>query len=242
MGELHLEILVDRMLREFKVEANIGTPQVAYRECLAKAIPIEIRFIRQTGGHGQYAHVKMKFEPLERGKGFTFENKIVGGNIPREFIAPVEAGIRDSLSSGGEAGYPLVDVKAILIDGSYHEVDSSDLSFKIAGSMAVKDAVKKAGTRLLEPIFNVEITVTSEYLGDVMGDLASRHAKIGGIIPKGEAQVINASVPLNKMFGYATNLRSLTQGRAIFSMQFSHYAEVSKERSETILAGIKSQA
>ncbi len=239
MGELHLEILVDRMLREFKVEANVGQPQVAYREALEKASPVEVKFVRQTGGRGQYAHVKMEFYPQERGKGFVFENKVVGGNIPREYINPVENGIKEALAGGGEAGYPLVDVRAVLLDGSYHEVDSSDMAFKIAGSMAVKEAVKRCGVKLLEPITYVEITCPVEYLGDVMGDMASRQGKVAGIIPKNEVQVISASVPLCKMFGYATNLRSLTQGRAIFSMQFSHYAEVNKERTEAILAGVR---
>jgi elongation factor G len=237
MGELHLEILTDRMLREFKVGANVGTPQVAYRETLASPATVETRFVRQTGGRGQFAHVKIEFEPLKRGRGFHFENKIVGGAIPREFIQPVEQGIRGAMTSGGEAGYPLVDLRARLLEGSYHEVDSSDLAFKIAGSMAVKDAVKKAGVILLEPVFDVEITVPGEYLGDVMGDLASRGAKVRGMTQKKEAQVVNASVPLCNMFGYATALRSITQGRAVFSMQFAHYAQVSKERSEAILAG-----
>ena len=238
MGELHLEILTDRMLREFKVGANVGTPQVAYRETLASPATVETRFVRQTGGRGQFAHVKIEFEPLKRGEGFQFENKIVGGDIPREFIKPVEQGIRGAITSGGEAGYPLVDLRARLLKGSYHEVDSSDLAFKIAGSMAVKDAVKKAGVILLEPVFDVEITVPSEYLGDVMGDLASRGAKVRGMNQKKEAQMVNASVPLYNMFGYATALRSITQGRAVFSMQFAHYAQVSKERSEAILAGV----
>ncbi|OGF98117.1 MAG: translation elongation factor G [Candidatus Glassbacteria bacterium RIFCSPLOWO2_12_FULL_58_11] len=239
MGELHLEILVDRMLREFKVGANVGPPQVAYRETLAHSAHVEVKFVRQTGGHGQYAHIKMDFEPLERGKGFHFENKIVGGNVPREYIQPVEQGIREGLLSGGEAGYPLVDLNARLLDGSYHEVDSSEMAFKIAGSMAMKEAVKKAGVILLEPVFDVEVTVPSEYLGDVMGDLASRGAKVRGMSQKKSAQVVNASVPLCKMFGYATSLRSLTQGRAVFSMQFAQYAQVSRERAETILAGTR---
>ncbi len=238
MGELHLEILTDRMLREFKVGANVGTPQVAYHETLAGPATVVTRFVRQTGGHGQFAHVKIEFQPLKRGKGFHFENKIVGGSIPREFIQPVEQGIREAMTSGGEAGYPLVDLNARLVSGSYHEVDSSDLAFKIAGSMAVKDAVKKAGVILLEPVFDVEITVPGEYLGDVMGDLAGRGAKVRGMTQKKKAHVVNASVPLCNMFGYATALRSTTQGRAVFSMQFAHYAQVSKERSGAILAGV----
>ena len=238
MGELHLEILTDRMLREFKVGANVGTPQVAYRETLAGPVVVETRFVRQTGGRGQFAHVKIEFEPLERGKGVHFENKIIGGSIPREFIRPVEQGIRGAVAGGGEAGYALVDLNARLVHGSYHEVDSSDMSFKIAGSMAVRDAVKKAGAVLLEPIFDVEVTVPEEYLGDVMGDLASRSAKVRGMTQKKEAQQVNASVPLRNMFGYATALRSLTQGRAVFSMQFSSYGQVNKERAEAILAGV----
>jgi elongation factor G len=237
MGELHLEVLVDRMMREFKVEANVGEPQVAYREALAKPVLIETRFVRQTGGRGQFAHVKIEFEPLERGKGFHFENKIIGGKVPREFIPSVEQGIRGALDGGGSAGFPLVDVGARLIDGSYHDVDSSEMTFKIAGSISVKDAVKKAGVKLLEPVFDVEVTVPSEYLGDVMGDLASRAAKVHGMNQKREAQVVNATVPLRNMFGYATGLRSLTQGRAVFSMQFSNYEVVSKEKAEAILAG-----
>jgi len=238
MGELHLEILTDRMLREFKVGANVGTPQVAYRETLAGPVVVETRFVRQTGGRGQFAHVKIEFEPLERGKGVHFENKIIGGSIPREFIRPVEQGIRGAVAGGGEAGYALVDLNARLVYGSYHEVDSSDMAFKIAGSMAVRDAVKKVGAILLEPIFDVEVTVPGEYLGDVMGDLASRSAKVRGMTQKKEAQQVNASVPLSNMFGYATALRSLTQGRAVFSMQFSHYGQVKKERAEAILAGV----
>jgi elongation factor G len=237
MGELHLEILIDRMLREFKVEANVGEPQVAYREALNKEGEIEIRFVRQTGGRGQFAHVVMDFEPLQRGKGFHFENKIVGGAVPREYIPAVENGVREALASGGSAGFPLVDVLARLKDGSYHDVDSSEMTFKIAGSMAVKEAVRKHGTRLLEPVFDVEVTVPAEYLGDVMGDLASRAAKVRGMSQKREAQVVNATVPLRNMFGYATSLRSLTQGRAVFSMQFSNYEVVSKEKAEAIMAG-----
>ena len=238
MGELHLEILVDRMLREFKVLANVGVPQVAYREALENPVDVETKFIRQTGGHGQYAHIKVNFEPLERGKGFIFENKVFGGTIPREYITPVEQGIKEAMMSGGVAGYPLVDLKATLHVGSYHEVDSSDLAFKIAGSMSLKEAVKKGGVALLEPIFDVDIIVPPEYLGDVMGDLASRVAKIRGINPRKDVHAVSASVPLSKMFGYATNLRSLTQGRAVFSMQFANYARVSKERQEAIMAGI----
>ncbi len=236
MGELHLEVLVDRMMREFKVEANVGEPQVAYREALARPIKIETRFVRQTGGRGQFAHVKIEFEPLERGKGFHFENKVYGGSIPREYIPSVEQGIREALVSGGSAGYPLVDIGARLVDGSYHDVDSSEMTFKIAGSISVKDAVKQAGVRLLEPVFDVEVTVPSEYLGDVMGDLASRAAKVHGMNQKRDAQVVNATVPLRNMFGYATSLRSLTQGRAVFSMQFSNYEVVSKAKAEAILA------
>ncbi len=236
MGELHLEILVDRMLREFKVQANVGQPQVAYRAALDKPAKVEIRFVRQTGGRGQYAHILINFEPLERGKGFVFENKVIGGSIPREYIGPVEHGIKEAMEGGGMAGFPLVDLKATLVDGSFHEVDSSEMAFKIAGSMSVKEALRKGGVQLLEPIFDTEVTVPSEYLGDVMGDLASRLAKIRGITPKKEAQSVTASVPLSQMFGYATTLRSLTQGRAVFSMQFAHYDRVTKERAEALLA------
>ena len=240
MGELHLEILVDRMKREFKVEANVGRPQVAYRETVTrKAAEIEGKFIRQSGGKGQYGHVVINLEPAEQGAGFVFEDKIVGGVIPREFIKPVEAGIKEALETGVLAGYPVVDVKVQLVYGSYHDVDSSEMAFKIAGSMAFKEAARAAGPVLLEPIMEVEVVAPAEFLGDVMGDLSSRRGKIGGMTQRGEAQVVAADVPLAEMFGYSTTLRSMTQGRAVYSMQFDHYEEVPKNVAEAIIAKVK---
>jgi elongation factor G len=235
MGELHLEILVDRMLREFKVEANIGKPQVAYRETIRRAVEVEGKFIRQSGGRGQYGHVKVIVEPNQTGGGFVFDNRIVGGSIPREFIPAVENGVREAMENGVLAGYPMVDVKVSLIDGSYHDVDSSEMAFKIAGSMALKDGARQAQPVLLEPIMDVEVVTPEEYLGDVMGDLSSRRGKIGGIHARRQAQVVGASVPLSEMFGYATTLRSITQGRAVYTMQFSHYEEVPKSKAEEII-------
>jgi elongation factor G len=235
MGELHLEILVDRMKREFKVEANIGRPQVAYRETIRERVEyVEGKFVRQTGGRGQYGHVVIHAEPAQPGNGFTFEDRIVGGSIPREFIGPVEQGIKGALENGVLAGYPVVDVRVELVDGSYHDVDSSEMAFKIAGSMALKEAVERAKPVLLEPIMDVEVVTPSEYMGDVIGDLNSRRGKIGGMTQRGEAQVIGASVPLAEMFGYSTTLRSMSQGRAVYSMQFSHYAEAPKSIVEEI--------
>jgi elongation factor G len=240
MGELHLEILVDRMRREFKVEANVGRPQVAYRETVTrKAAEVEGKFIRQSGGKGQYGHVVINLEPAEQGAGFVFEDKIVGGVIPREFIKPVEAGIKEALETGVLAGYPVVDVKVQLVFGSYHDVDSSEMAFKIAGSMAFKEAARSAGPVLLEPIMEVEVVAPGEFLGDVMGDLSSRRGKIGGMTQRGEAQVVAADVPLAEMFGYSTTLRSMTQGRAVYSMQFDHYEEVPKHVAEAIIAKVK---
>ncbi len=236
MGELHLEILVDRMLREFKVEANIGKPQVAYRETIRRSVEVEGKFIRQSGGRGQYGHVKCVISPNETGGGFVFDNQIVGGSIPREYIPSVENGIREAMENGVLAGYPTVDVKVALVDGSYHDVDSSEMAFKIAGSMALKDGARQADPVLLEPIMQVEVVTPEEYLGDVMGDLSSRRGKIGGIHPRrGDAQVVGADVPLAEMFGYATNLRSITQGRAVYTMQFSHYEEVPKSKADEII-------
>jgi len=235
MGELHLEIIVDRMLREFKVEASIGKPQVAYRETIRRAVEVEGKFIRQSGGRGQYGHVKVIVEPNEKGGGFVFDNRIVGGSVPREYIPAVENGIREAMENGVLAGYPMVDVRVALIDGSYHEVDSSEMAFKIAGSMALKDGVRKADPVLLEPVMNVEVVTPEEYMGDVMGDLSSRRGKIGGMYRRASAQVIAASVPLSEMFGYATTLRSMSQGRAVYTMQFSHYAEVPKSKAEEII-------
>jgi elongation factor G len=240
MGELHLEILVDRMKREFKVEANVGKPQVAFRETVRKRVTdIEGKFIRQSGGKGQYGHVVINFEPTQAGTGFVFEDKIVGGVIPREFIKPVEAGIREALENGVLAGYPMVDVKATLVFGSYHDVDSSEMAFKIAGSMAVKEAARAAGPILLEPVMEVEVVTPSDFLGDVIGDLSSRRGKIGGMTQRGEAQVVAADVPLAEMFGYSTTLRSMTQGRAVYTMQFDHYEEVPKSVAEQIISKAK---
>jgi elongation factor G len=241
MGELHLEILVDRMKREFKVEANVGKPQVAFRETVRKPVTnVEGKFIRQSGGKGQYGHVVINFEPTPPGGGFVFEDKIVGGVIPREFIKPVEAGIREALENGVLAGYPMVDVKATLVFGSYHDVDSSEMAFKIAGSMAVKEAARMANPVLLEPVMEVEVVSPSDFLGDVIGDLSSRRGKIGGMTQRGDAQVVAADVPLAEMFGYSTTLRSMTQGRAVYTMQFDHYEEVPKNIAEQIISKAKS--
>ena len=236
MGELHLEILVDRMRREFKVEANVGKPQVAFRETVKKRVEnVEGKFVRQSGGKGQYGHVVIHFEPTKPGDGFIFEDKIVGGVIPREFIKPVEAGIKEALENGVLAGYPMVDVKATLVFGSYHDVDSSEMAFKIAGSMAVKEAARMANPVILEPVMEVEVVSPSDFLGDVIGDLSSRRGKIGGMTQRGDAQVVAADVPLAEMFGYSTQLRSMTQGRAVYSMQFDHYEEVPKSIAEEII-------
>ncbi len=235
MGELHLEIITDRLLREFKVGARIGKPQVAYKETIMQAVTSEGKFIRQSGGKGQYGHVVIEAEPNSKGGGFDFENKIVGGVIPREFIPSVKTGIEDALKSGVLAGYPVVDVKVRLIDGSYHEVDSSEMAFKIAGSIAIKNALEKAGSVLLEPIMEVEVVVPEEYLGDVIGDLNSRRGKITGILPRKDAQVVEGFVPLSEMFGYATALRSITQGRAIYTMEFNHYDVIPQHIAEQII-------
>ena len=240
MGELHLEIIVDRMQREFKVDANIGRPQVAYRETVRKrAEKVEGKFIRQTGGKGQYGHVVINMEPTGPGHGFVFEDKIVGGVIPREYISPVEQGIKEAMENGVLAGYPVVDIKVELVYGSYHDVDSSEMAFKIAGSMAFKEAAKRAQPVLLEPIMNVEVVCPSDYMGDILGDLSSRRGKIGGMTQRGEAQVIAATVPLAEMFGYSTKLRSMSQGRAVYSMEFAHYEEVPKSKAEEIVSKVK---
>ena len=237
MGELHLEIIVDRMMREFKVEANVGRPQVAYRETIRKeAKNVEGKFVRQTGGRGQYGHVVINMYPGVPGSGFIFEDKIVGGVVPREYIGPAEAGMKEAMQTGILAGYPMVDVRVELIDGSYHDVDSNEMAFKIAGSMAFKEACKRASPMLLEPIMDVEVVTPMDYMGDVMGDLSSRRGKIGGMTQRGAAQVIGASVPLSEMFGYSTTLRSLTQGRAVYSMQFSRYEEMPKSKAEEIIS------
>lgn len=241
MGELHLEIIVDRLLREFKVGANVGKPQVAYKETIKAGAKAEGKFIRQTGGRGQYGHVLVEIEPLEPGKGFEFENKIVGGSIPREYVPAVQKGIKEAADRGILAGYPVVDIKARLYDGSYHEVDSSEMAFKIAGSMAFKEAAKKAKPILLEPIMGIEIVTPEEYMGDVIGDLNSRRGRIQNIERRGNAQVIKSQAPLAEMFGYATDLRSKTQGRATYTMQFSHYDEVPKGVSEGIIAVVRGE-
>jgi len=226
MGELHLDVLVDRMVREFKVAANVGRPSVSYRETIRRAAEGNGRFVRQTGGKGQYGHAVIKLEPLEKGGGYEFVDKIVGGTIPREFIKSVDQGIREALETGIFAGYPMVDVRVTLFDGSYHEVDSSEMAFKIAGSMAVKDAVEQADPTVLEPMMRVEVTMPEQFMGDVIGDLNSRRGQVEGMDSRGTTQVVRAFVPLAEMFGYATELRSMTQGRASYSMELSHYAEV----------------
>jgi elongation factor G len=237
MGELHLEIIVDRMLREFKVEANVGKPQVAYKETVTKKVEQETRYVRQSGGKGQYGHVKIILEPNESGKGFEFINKIVGGAIPKEYIPAVEAGVRGAMESGVIAGYNVVDCKVTLIDGSFHEVDSSELAFKIAGSMAFKEAMKKADPILLEPVMKVVVVVADEYMGDVVGDISSRRGQIQSLESAMGTQMITAQVPLSEMFGYATSLRSATQGRGTYSMEPSCYVEVPKQKLETLIGG-----
>jgi elongation factor G len=239
MGELHLEILCDRMVREFKVAANVGRPQVAYRETFTKEASANTRFVRQSGGRGQFGHVVIDLKPAPKGGGFVFENKIVGGAIPREYISSVEAGVKGALENGIVAGYPLVDAHVSLVDGSYHDVDSSEMAFKIAGSMALKEAGQKAGAVILEPVMDVEVVVPEEYMGDVIGDLNRRRGKVAGIVPRSDAQVIASTVPLAEMFGYATRLRTLTQGRALYSMQFAHYDAVPQSVSEEIVTKVR---
>ena len=236
MGELHLDIIVDRLKREFKVEANVGKPQVAYKETIRNAVRVEGKFIRQSGGKGQYGHVWLEMEPLEPGKGIEFESKIVGGAVPKEYIKPIEAGIREAAESGVLAGYPVIDFKATLVDGSYHEVDSSEMAFKIAASMAFKEGCKKAKSVILEPIMRVEITVPEEYMGDVIGDINSRRGRMEGMEARSGAQIIRGFIPLSEMFGYATDLRSKTQGRGTYSMEPSHYEEVPKSILDNIIA------
>jgi elongation factor G len=234
MGELHLEIIIDRMLREFKVDANQGKPQVAYKEAIKKPAHGVGRFVRQTGGKGQYGHAEVDVRPGEPGIGFVFEDKITQGRIPREFIPAIEKGIREALQTGVVAGYPVVDIVVRLVDGSYHAVDSSEMAFQVAGSMAVKDAMHKAQPYLLEPIMKVDVVMPEEYLGDVMGDLASRRGHILGMEGRGTSQNVKAHVPLAEMFGYATELRSMTSGRATYSMEFSHYAEMPGNLAEAV--------
>ncbi len=241
MGELHLEIIVDRMLREFKVDCTVGNPQVAYRETIRKTVKAEGKFVRQSGGHGQYGHCWLELVPQEPGVGFSFENKVVGGAIPKEFINPIEAGVKEAMENGVVAGYPMVDIKAIVYDGSFHEVDSSEMAFKIAGSMAFRNGAEKATPVLLEPYVKVEVIVPEEYMGDVIGDLNSRRGRIEGMEPRNGAQVINAFVPLGEMFGYSTDLRSKTQGRGNYSMEVAFYDEVPKNISDAIVAKNKGE-
>ena len=236
MGELHLEIIVDRLKREFSVEASVGRPQVAYKETITRGAEGEGRYVRQTGGRGQYGHAKIRLIPRRPGDGYEFDNQISGGSIPKEFIKPVNEGIREALTTGVLAGYPMDDVKVELYDGSFHDVDSSEMAFKIAGSMAVKAGMKKAKAVLLEPIMDVEVVTPSEYMGDIIGDLSSRRGKVGGMTERAGARVVGASVPLAEMFGYSTTLRSMSQGRAVYTMQFAHYDEVPKTKADEIMA------
>ena len=239
MGELHLEIIVDRMLREFKVDCSVGKPQVAYRETIRKSVEAEGKFVRQSGGRGQYGHCWLKLEPQEPGAGFTFENKIVGGVVPREYIQPIENGVKEAMENGVVAGYPMVDIKVTVFDGSYHDVDSSEMAFKIAGSMGFKAGAAKAQPALLEPYMKVEVIVPEDYMGDVIGDLNSRRGRIEGMEARAGAQSIRAFVPLAEMFGYATDLRSRTQGRGNYSMEFDHYEDVPKNIAEAIVAKVR---
>jgi elongation factor G len=238
MGELHLEIIVDRLLREFKVEANVGKPQVAYRETIRKHAEAQGKFVRQTGGRGQYGDVYIEVEPNEPGGGFLFENKIVGGAVPREYVPAVEKGIKEAMETGVLAGYPMVDIKVALTDGSYHDVDSSEMAFKIAGSMGFKEACRKAKPVLLEPVMDVEVVTPEEYMGAIVGDLNSRRGRILSMEARGSSQVIRANVPLGQMFGYATEMRSMTQGRATYTMQFARYEEVPAAIAEEIMAKV----
>jgi elongation factor G len=239
MGELHLEIIVDRLVREFGIGANVGKPQVAYKETVRKPSKGESRYVKQTGGKGQYGHVKIEIEPLPAGTGYEFINKIVGGAIPREFIGPAEAGIKEAMAGGVLAGFEMRDIRVTLFDGSYHEVDSSEMSFKISGSLAFKAAAGKAEPMLLEPIMEVEVVTPDEYLGEVIGNINSRRGKIMGVDARPGVQVISTHVPLSEMFGYATDLRSLTQGRASYTMQFLQYEETPKNISEEVVAGVQ---
>jgi elongation factor G len=234
MGELHLEIIVDRMKREFKVEANVGKPQVAYRETIRIPVESEGKFVRQSGGRGQYGDAVIDMEPNEQGAGYEFINKIVGGSIPREYIPSIDAGIQEAMEAGVLAGFPVVDIKVTLVDGSYHDVDSSEMAFKVAGSMAFKEASKRAKPVLLEPVMAVEVVTPEEYMGDVIGNINSRRGQIEGMEPRGNAQVIRAKVPLAEMFGYATDVRTMSQGRATYTMQFLHYAEVPNSIAEKL--------
>jgi len=235
MGELHLEILVDRLLREFKVEANVGRPQVAYRESITMEVVEETRYVRQTGGRGHYAHIVMRIGPGAAGVGLVFESQIVGGKIPKEYIPAIHQGVKEAMRNGVLAGYQLEDIEVTLLDGSYHEVDSNEIAFKIAASKGFKDAARKAGPVLLEPVMQLEVVTPEEYMGDVIGDLTGRRGKVKNVRNRGEAQVIDGEVPLVQMFGYATDLRSMTQGRAIHTMEFDHYEQVPKNIQEEII-------
>ena len=239
MGELHLEIIVDRLMREFRVAANVGKPQVAYKEALRKAVKSEGRFVRQTGGRGQYGHVWLEIEPGAPGSGLVFENKIVGGSIPGEYIPSVRQGVVEAMASGVLAGYPIEDLKVTLYDGAYHEVDSSEIAFKVAGSMAFRDGARRADPCLLEPVMDIEVVMPGEYMGDVIADLNSRRGHIVGIVNRTDAQVVTAMVPLSEMFGYATRLRSLSQGRAIYSMEFSRYQELPESIAAEIVTRVR---
>jgi elongation factor G len=239
MGELHLEIIVDRLRREFKVESNVGKPEVAYREAITRKQECEYKYAKQTGGRGQYGHVVMEIEPVERGKGFEFENDIVGGVIPKEFIPAIEKGVREAMARGVLAGYQIVDMLCRLTDGSYHDVDSSAQAFEVAASLCFQDGAKRAGLTLLEPIMKIEVVVPEQYLGDVIGNLNARRGRILGMSQRGNAQVIDAEVPLASMFGYVTDLRTMTQGRGTSTMQFSHYAPVPTVIQEEIIAKVK---
>jgi len=242
MGELHLEVIVDRMLREFKVDANVGKPQVAYRETITKKVDNHVyRHVKQTGGKGQFAHVVLSIEPTGPGGGYEFVDKISGGRIPKEYIPSVDQGIQEALTSGVLAGYPLVDVRATLNDGSFHEVDSSEMAFKIAGSMGFKEAARKAGAIILEPIMSVVVVTPEDYMGDVIGDLSSRRGKVGGMEQQGNSQVVRSTVPLSEMFGYATDLRSRTQGRATYTMQFDSYQPTPASVQEEIVKRVRGE-
>ena len=242
MGELHLDIIVDRLKREFKVECTVGKPQVSYKETIRNKVKVQGKFVRQSGGHGQYGDVWFEMEPLEPGSGVQFESKIVGGAVPKEYIKPIEDGLRESAMSGILAGYPVIDFKATLVDGSYHEVDSSEMAFKIAASMAFKEGCKQAKSVILEPIMKVEVTVPEEYMGDVIGDINSRRGRMEGMEARNGNQIIRGFIPLSEMFGYATDLRSKTQGRGTYSMEPSHYEEVPKSVLEQIVASRSKKA
>jgi elongation factor G len=242
MGELHLEVLVDRLIREFKVGANVGKPQVAYRETIQNPVEkVEVRYVKQTGGKGQYAHAVIKVEPTGPGGGYEFINKITGGRIPNEYIPAVDQGVQEAMASGVLAGYPVVDVRVTLVDGSYHEVDSSEMAFKIAGSMVLKEAARKAKPVLLEPIFDVEVVTPDEYMGDVIGDLSGRRGRIESMDQRGSDRIVKAQVPLAEMFGYATELRSRTQGRATYTMQFASYQDVPKNIADEVVATVRGE-